>query len=238
MASTAAALVARWKSWTVPIPAVYGLSLIAAWWLVDPLSLFAFSYLSGSSVFVAPISVALPGAALATAAAAAFFIPPGKWRPVLVSLAVAILLFMGNWSRVWPAHHNSDSRGAVRLLNTLPLTADTPLICPSPFVEARPPVWRTDYPIDSFLYSHLLVYGVPGAIYPFPFERSPEAERQVEPLWRKTFAAAPSLILFGGAGQAWPVGATGSACVLKRSAGDHVLGVFGDVWVVEFDAPR
>jgi 4-amino-4-deoxy-L-arabinose transferase-like glycosyltransferase len=48
------------------------LVLIAAWWLCQPLCLFAFSWLTGNSVFVPRyLSVMLPGVALAATAAAA-----------------------------------------------------------------------------------------------------------------------------------------------------------------------
>ena len=52
------------------------------------------------------------------------------------------------------------------------------MICPSPFIEARPPAWRPDYPLPGFLYAHLAVYPISGKIYLFPFEDSPPAESQ------------------------------------------------------------
>lgn len=53
------------------------LTLVAGWWMVQPLSLFAFSWITGDSVFVDRyLSVALPGAALAATLAAAYFLPP------------------------------------------------------------------------------------------------------------------------------------------------------------------
>jgi hypothetical protein len=51
--------------------------VIAAWWLIQPLALFAVSRVTGSSMFVARyLYLGLPGAALAATLAAAYFIPP------------------------------------------------------------------------------------------------------------------------------------------------------------------
>ena len=64
----------RWESSVI---------LIAAWWLVQPLALFAVSRFTGSSMFVARyLYIGLPGAALAATLAAAYFIPPDWWKPL------------------------------------------------------------------------------------------------------------------------------------------------------------
>jgi len=235
-ACAAAAIVARWKGWTAGRPAAMSLAIVAAWWLVDPLTLFAFSRLTGISVFVPRyLGIALPGIALAMTAAVALFLPPEKWRPVSLALGAGVLIFMGSWNRLWPAHHNSDWRAAAATLRQMPLPAGLPVICPSPFIEARPPVWRPDYPIDSFLYSHLLVYPVPGRLYPFPYERSSEAERDAQQLWRATLASAPAFVLFGQA----PAVMSWRDWFRSRSetAGwrDRQLGSFGDVAIVFFE---
>jgi hypothetical protein len=47
---------------------------------------------------------------------------------------------------------------------------ETPVICPSPFVEARRPAWTPDYALPGFLYAHLKYYPIHGRILPFPFE--------------------------------------------------------------------
>ncbi len=229
----AAAMVAKWRGWSVARPAAISLIVAGAWWLVDPLSLFAFSHLTGVSVFVARyMSVALPGVALAITAALALFVPAAKWRPITLALAAGVLIFTGGWSHLWPTHHNSDWRAAAAAL-----PAGLPVLCPSPFIEARPPVWRPDYPIDSFLYSNLLVYPVPGKLYPFPYERSPEADRAASQLWQDTLASAPGFALFGidGAVEEWRRWFRAR----PETAGwhDRKLGGFGDVTAVVFEGP-
>jgi len=61
-----------------------------------------------------------------------------------------------------------------------------PVICPSPFIEARPPVWTPGYPLASFLYAHLPVYPIQGKVYAFPFENDDESERFARALTRET----------------------------------------------------
>ncbi len=236
-----AALMSRWFRWPrvdhIASPAA--LSLIFGWWLCDPLCLFAFSKLTGNSVFLSRyLYLALPGAALVGTVAAAAFIPPRYWKPVALIPAVVVLLTMGHWNRIWPAHHNSDWRAAGRAVNALGFGPDVPIICPSPFIEARVPVWRPDYPITSFLYSHLLVYRMHGREYPFPFESSPEAESFAARLSQQTLTASPHFILFGGD----RVVTFWSEWFRARPelAAWHMrqLGAYGDVSVVVFDKPK
>ena len=237
-AGVASAVVARWRGWKVERPATASLVVIAAWWIVDPLSLFAFSHLTGHSLFVPRyMSIALPGAALAIAGAVALFLPVERWRPISLALGAGVLIFMGSWTHTWPAHRNSNWRAAAKTLHEAPLPAALPVLCPSPFIEARPPVWRPDYPIDSFLYSNLLVYPVPGKLYPFPYERSAEAERDAQQLWRDSLSSAPAFALFGidRAVASW----RDWFRARPETAGwrDRRLGGFGDVSVVVFESP-
>ncbi|HTS31129.1 MAG TPA: glycosyltransferase family 39 protein [Bryobacteraceae bacterium] len=170
--------------------------LIASWWLCQPVCLFAFSRVTGNSVFVARyLWLSLPGAALAATWAAGEFLPSRYWKPAAAVLGVGGLLLNGQWTQLWPWHHNSDWRGAARKVRELVLDPDTPVLCPSPFIEARPPVWRPDYPLPGFLYAHLPVYPIPGKILLFPFEDSPEAEAYASHLTAKRF------VLYGGQGQ-------------------------------------
>src|ERR1039458_622810 len=82
---------ARKLSWSA-------LVLIAAWWLCQPVLLYAFSWLTGDAVFVPRyLQLALPGAALASTAVAALFIPAGQWRCAAAVLALGVLLFQGQW---------------------------------------------------------------------------------------------------------------------------------------------
>ena len=179
----AAWLIARARRWR-PL-AIATIVLVAAWWLCQPVLLYAFSWLTGDAVFVPRyLQLALPGAALASTAMAALFIPAGQWRRISVIFALGVLLFLGQWREVWPRHHNSDWRAAARTVNQLEAAGEIPVICPSPFIEARPPAWRPDYPLPGFLYAHLAVYPIAGKIYLFPFEDSPPAESQAATLSR------------------------------------------------------
>ncbi len=212
-----------------------GIALILGWWLVDPLCLFTFSRVTGSSLFVARyLYLALPGVALTAALLVAPFLPTSWWKPVALALGLGILVFMGEWRQAWPEHHKSNWRAAAATLRDWESGANVPVVCPSPFIEAQPPVWNPAYPVRGFLYSNLAVYRTPGRIYPFPFVESPEAElyarnlasgalihagrfaiyggdRNVE-FWRRWFAARPELA-------GW---------------GNRRLGLFGDVEVAVF----
>jgi hypothetical protein len=180
--------------------------LILTWWLGQPLGLFVFSWLTGNSVFVARyLGLSLPGAALAATWAATWaarqFVSPRQWSLLAAALGVGVLLMNGQWNRPAPWHHNSDWRGAARKIQDLGLAADTPVICPSPFIEAKPPEWRPDYPLPGFLYAHLPVYPVPGKTWLFPFEDSPEAEEFARRLATGTLARSSHFVLYGGQGQ-------------------------------------
>jgi len=234
----AAAWISRWLGW----PRVErtlspgALGLILAWWLCDPICLFAFSRLTGNSVFVSRyLYVALPGTALAATAAAGAFIPARYWKALSAPAGLATLIVLGQWNHWAVAHHNSDWRGAARSVNQLSLGPDVPVICPSPFIEARPPVWQPGYPISSFLYSHLLVYRIGGKPYPFPFEDSPQVEQFATLLSAQTLSASRRFILYGGDKvvhfwQEWF--STRRELAAWRS---RQLGAFGDVSVVVFE---
>jgi hypothetical protein len=214
------------------------LVLIGGWWLCQPLSLYLFSWITGNSVFLGRyISLALPGAVLAAAAAAAPFVPRALWKPVALAFGVGMLLLLGDWKNPWPRHDISNWRQAVRSANRLQLSPGTPVIVPSPFIEARAPVWRPDYPLRSFLYSHVQVYRPRGRAYPFPYETSIEAERFARQLSLQTLVPAGRFLIYGSA----------QACRYWRHwfaarpefAGWRWrrLGPFGDVDVVLFENP-
>ncbi len=178
-------------------------ALILAWWLWHPLALFAFSRITGNSVFVPRYTaLSLPGTAMAATLAAAWFLPARFWKPAAMILGVCALILFGKWTKLWPPHHNSDWRAAARAVNQLPLTAATPVICPSPFVEAKPPAWTPDYKMPGFLYAHLLVYPVRGNVVLFPFAESPEAEDYAVALMQGAIPAAGRFVIYGGNGQA------------------------------------
>ena len=210
-----------------------GAGLIAAWWLMQPLCLFAFSWITANSVFVHRyIDIALPGAALAATAAAAAFLPPARWPLASALLGVAVLLLLGDWRQPWPAHHNSGWRAAAHHLNAL--EPGLPVICPSPFIEARPPVWQPDAPAAGFLYSNLEAYPIHGPLYAFPYEISGEGERYAAVLLRNKLAPAGRFAIYGTtyvlpAWRGWFTARPELAGWQSRS-----LGPFGDVDVIVF----
>lgn len=172
---------------------------ILAWWLAQPAALFAYSWLTGNSVFVPRyLALSLPGTALAAALAASIFLPSRFWKPAAILMAAGALIFAGNWKNLWPEHHNSDWRGAANAVNALKLPPSVPVICPSPFIEARPPEWTPDYKMPGFLYSHLLVYPVRGNAVLFPFADSPEAEQYAAALTHGAIPAVGRFVIFGG----------------------------------------
>jgi hypothetical protein len=221
----------------IPVSAV---ALILAWWLWHPLALFAFSRITGTSVFVPRYtSLSLPGTAIAATLAAAWFLPSRFWKPAALVLGACALILFGQWTELWPAHHNSDWRGAALAVNELRLPPSTPVICPSPFVEARPPAWTPDYLMPGFLYAHLLVCPLRfGNAVLFPFATSPEAEDYAQALAQGAIPAAGSFVIYGGNGQAhfwrdWFERRPELAGWSHRS-----LGPFRDVDVVVFERMR
>jgi hypothetical protein len=210
-------------------------SLIAGWWLIDPVALFAFSWLTGNSVFVNRyLSIALPGAALAATFAVSLVLSRPNWNLIAALLGIGVLITLGNWSH--PLRANSDWRAAARKVTESTLAADTPVLCPSPFVEAKWPVWRPDYPLPGFLYAHLSVYSFSGRTYLFPFTSSPEAEQYAAQLCQDLLPKSRRFIVYGGdvnvhRWRDWFLRRPELAGWSEKS-----LGPFGDVDVVEFDS--
>lgn len=235
----ATALLSRWRHWPAEPRRITltALCLIGGWWLGQACGLFLFSRVTGHSVFLERyLYVGLPGAALAATAAAAIFIPAAYWKQVTVMLAIVVLVLAGRWNR-WPLpHHNSDWRGAALALNRT-VAPDTPVICPSPFIEARPPVWHPDYPTSSFLYSHLLIYQLAAREVPFPFETSPEAEQYAAALAAHTLSTGNRFAIYGGDRAAWFW--KGWFETRPELSGWRVrrLGPFADIEVFVFERP-
>jgi hypothetical protein len=232
-------LIARVRRWR-PEARKLSLStvvLIAGWWLCQPVLLYAFSWLTGDAVFVPRyLQLALPGAALASTAMAALFIPAGQWRRISAVLAMGVFLFLGQWRQLWPRHHNSDWRAAARAVNQLQAAGEVPVICPSPFIEARPPAWRPGYPLPGFLYAHLAVYPIAGKIHLFPFENSPPAESQASTLAQGPLSSSRRFLIYGWGPQvdfwrAWFARRPEFAAWHQRR-----LGPFADVDVILFEA--
>jgi len=191
----------RWTRVAV-VPTFSSLVVIAAWWLLQPLALFTVSRLTGSSMFLGRyLYLGLPGTALAATLAAAYFIPAAYWKPISLVFAAGVLLMLGEWRERWPLHHGSDWRLAAHTIDQLAINnPNTPVLCPSPFIEARPPVWTPDYKLPGFLYSQLPVYPFRGKPYLLPFEDSPEANRYIASLAEGTLTASGRFLIYGGTG--------------------------------------
>jgi hypothetical protein len=182
------------------VPAFSAIAFIAGWWLVQPIGLFAYSHLSGVSVFTTRyVSIALPGAAVAATAAAAFLVPKSKWQSQALLMGCAALIFGGQWRELWPHHHNSDWREASRAANALALGSSTPVLVVSPFVEAKPPTWSPDYPLPGYLYSQLDVYPVNGKPYLLPYGDSAAGRQYAETLAQSALPAAGRFLVYGPA---------------------------------------
>lgn len=220
------------------VPAFSAIALIAGWWLVQPVGLFAYSHLSGVSVFTTRyVSIALPGAALSATAAVAFFVPKSLWKPAAMVMGIAALVFGGQWRELWPPHHNSDWRGAALAANALALVPSTPVLVVSPFVEAKPPVWSPDYPLPGYLYSQLDVYPINAKPYLLPYGDSPTGKLYAETLTQGTLPAAGKFLIHGPAADVarwreWFAARPEFAGWRSRQ-----LGPFLDVDVELFEAP-
>jgi hypothetical protein len=235
-----AVILARWRHWPRPdsVPAISALALIAGWWAGQPLALFAYSHISGISVFSTRyLSIGLPGAALAATAAAAFFIPKARWQPLALAMGIAALVFSGQWEELWPPHHNSDWRAASRAANALLLPPVTPMLVVSPFIEGKPPIWRPDYPLPGFLYCHLDVYPVRATPYLLPYDDSPAARQYAETLATSTLPAAGRFLIYAGSSdvRAWRDWFAARPEFARWHS--RLLGPFLDVDVALFEAP-
>ncbi len=233
-------VVARLLKWQPdPLPfSASAMVFIAGWWLCQPVLLFGYSWLTGESVFVPHyLQSALPGTALMATAVAARFIPSERWKPVAALAAVAVLIFLGQWRELWPRHHKSDWRAAAQAVNRLESAAEIPVLCPSPFIEARPPVWRPDYPLPGFLYAHLSVYPIHAPVSLIPFENSPEAETFVATLAHGTLAASRRFLIYGWEPQVHYWRDWFSSRAEFAGWRQRRIGPFADDDVVEFEAP-
>jgi hypothetical protein len=189
---------------------------ILAWWLAPPVCLFAFSRIAGESIFVTRyVSLELPGAALAATLAAAAFLPVQYWRAGAVLVGIGALAAFGQWNRLWPEHEHSGWREAAAAVNRL-AGPETPVMCPSPFIEARPPVWTPDYRLPGFLYAHLAYYPILGRPVLLPYGGVPSAE-----------PAADRVLIYGGRGHAARIAEWFTARGWRARSSE-----FGDVTVV------
>jgi hypothetical protein len=213
--------------------------LVLSWWSAQPLALFAFSRITGNSVFIPRyLSLSLPGVAMTATLAAAYFLPARFWRISGMLLGVGVLLFMGEIHRFSPPHHNSDWRLASKTTRELGLDAATPVIYPSPFIEAKFPTWQPHYTLPGFLYCHLLIYPVGGAPYLLPFESSPEARQYAASLAAGALAAAGRFIIYGDEPKVrlWQSFFTAQPDLAGWRSQRY--GPFGDVEVAAFESPQ
>lgn len=172
--------------------------LIAVWWFLQPVALLAFSSVTGNDVFVARyFSIAVPGMVLAATLALSAFIPSANWKPLTAILATGILI-AGFAHGLTPPSRGSDWRGAAHTVNTLIRGAATPVLCPSPFIEAQPPAWTPNYTLPGFFYAHLAAYPIEGDPILLPARLSPEGERYVQPLIKQRIVPAGRFILYSG----------------------------------------
>jgi hypothetical protein len=111
------------------------------------------------------------------------------------------------------------------------------VIYPSPFIEAKPPVWRPDYPLPGFLYSHLPIYPIQGRAYLFPFEFSPEAIGYASELARGTLIASGRFLIYGGDRNVLNWSRWFAARPELAGWRHRLLGPFGDVEVALFEKP-
>ena len=212
--------------------------LALGWWLAQPLGLYAFSHWTGDSAFVDRyLSIALPGAALVATLAVARFMPAKYWRMSAAAMGAGVLLLTGNLREFKPRHHNSDWREASDRIRQLGWPPTTPVIYPSPFIEAQTPVWRSDYARPSFLYCHLLVYPAPGTPYLLPFKSSPEAESYAAELAKGALSQAGRFVIYGGDRNVRLWRDWFARQTLLRGWTYRRLGPFGDVEVAVFEEP-
>jgi hypothetical protein len=209
--------------------------LLLGWWFVHPVALFIYSRLSGNSVFVSRyLSLLLPGAVLGTTFLLSRYVPERHWKSMTLALGVGLLLFHADWKVACPLVHQSDWRGAAASLAALG-DSRVPVICPSPFIEAKPPVWSPVYARPGFLYAHLSVYPVRGRALLFPFEPCPEAERYASELVGGPIGHAQRFAIYGSANSARDWRHWFAAPLPGWTA--RSLGPFGDVDVVLFEKP-
>jgi hypothetical protein len=202
---------------------------------MHPLVLYAFSWITGSSVFVTRyLSIALPGAALAATLAVAVSWPARLWRPAAFLLGAIALVATGSMGATLREHHNSRWREAAQRIRALGLGETTPVLYPSPFIEAKYPQWRPDVTLPAFLYCHLETYPAGGKPYLLPFETSPEAEDYAAELAASALSQQDRFVIYGGDNNThdWQLFFQGQPALAGWKS--ERLGPFGDVDVVLF----
>jgi len=212
--------------------------LVLSWWLWQPLFLLAISWVTGNPVFVARyFSLALPGMILTATLAAAYSIPTRAWKPVTAALACGILI-AGIWRDPFPPSRKSHWREAALTVNDLIRGTDTPVVCPSPFVESRPPAWAPSYSLPGFLYSHLAVYPIEATPVLLPGDIIPEGEQYAAMIAKSNLSLSTRFVIYGSS-----VGVTRWADWFAEQPelaawSHHLVGSFGDVKAALFERRR
>jgi mannosyltransferase len=228
----------RFRARPENIPSHSTLMLVIGWWMLHALALFAFSWMTGNSVFLGRyLSVALPGAALAATLAVSLFLPTNLWWSASIAVGLIALLITGSSGATLSEHQTSRWREASEAVRRLSLDASTPVLYPSPFIEATGGPWPPDGQLPGFLFCHLEVYPVGGKPYLLPFKQSLEAEQYASQLATSTLAHASRFVIYGGDANAhrWQEFLSGSPALSGWRS--KRLGPFADVDAVVFSAP-
>lgn len=211
--------------------------LLGLWWLWQPLVLLAASWVTGNSVFVPRyFSLALPGMLLAAAFGARLFMPPGAWKPAAVALAMGIVV-VHFVTEPFPPTRNSHWREAAAEVNELTRDGVTPVVCPSPFVEARSPVWTPGYALPGFLYAQLDAYPLRQKPVLLPAAVEDAGTRYARAAVMEKIVPAGRFVLYGG-GYAVTKWAPWFSAQPELRDWDYRLIQFGDVAVVSYRMRR
>ena len=233
-----AALISWWFRWPrieKPIKSS-SLALVVTAWLCMPACLFLYSHLAGTSVFLMRyLYLALPGLILTITALVSAFVPQRHWRSLALVMGVGVVIFCGHWGTLWPHHHNSDWRGAALAINAAGLGDNLPILCPSPFIESRPPIWAPGEGLGGFFYAHLLVYPIRGHVYPFPYDHSPEVDALATRMSESELPKAGRFLIYGGdlVVKDWTTWFSARPELVGWK--HHDIGNFGDVMAVLFE---
>jgi hypothetical protein len=112
-------------------------------------------------------------------------------------LATGILI-VGFSKEPFPPTRNSHWREAAQAVNDAVRNADMPVICPSPFVEARSPAWSPNYILPGFLYAHLDAYPIHAAIFLLPARAEPAGQTYASVLAGDRLIPARRFLVYGG----------------------------------------
>lgn len=209
-------------------------ALLLAWWLWQPLCLLAASLATGNSVFVPRyFSVSIPGLVLTCTLAVGYAMPARFWKPAAALLAVGVLI-VSFGKDPFPPTRNSQWREAAQAVNGVVGNSGIPVICPSPFVEARSPAWNQAYALPGFLYAHLDAYPVRGEKYLLPARAEQPGQTYARNLVASRLPQAGRFVIYGGtfAVSLW----TDWFAAQPEFAHWHnfQVGRFGEVEIVEF----